>query len=380
MAGNLTPYLRILERSTPNHIIMNHVRVTTNGEPRNGHSIPEKWALGIVVEALKCKRTRLSTSVSRENLVQYIGLSSHTAVTRPTQGSEKMEGTLWIALENHLPPGSGLVQSVELAPLRGYGPGFNSWVGSSWELFSHIILYRRFEESNLGYRIFQHSIRSELSQEGGKVQLEIKNSMLYKANSLKPLKPWLGDSRAKLVFIWQEWGTKDQINAANVLSTEKAMAMVDTGMERHEQLQDKGPTQDHKDTLEQRIGKGYMCGESLDVPPYKLKEAHHCNDPAVEPVYYATQDTRGGKIVTTDICAVCYEPDDLVVKQERLESGPTKEREPLPIFRDCFDSGMHLVFSENATHFKTKGQEDKLNKEKKRKTLKAAGKRQCQKL
>jgi hypothetical protein len=51
---------------------------------------------------------------------------------------------------------------------------------------------------------------------------------------------------------------------------------------------DKGPTQNHQDTLEERIDKGYMCGESLDVPPaYNLKEAHHCNDP-VEPIYYAT--------------------------------------------------------------------------------------------
>eukprot|EP00978_Attheya_sp_CCMP212_P025557 scaffold82438_cov65-Attheya_sp.AAC.3 len=55
----------------------------------------------------------------------------------------------------------------------------------------------------------------------------------------------------------------------------------------------------------------------------------------------------------------------------------TKGREPLSICRDCFDSGMHLVFSAKATHFKTKGQEDKLNKEKKRKTLEAAGKRKC---
>ena len=34
---------------------------------------------------------------------------------------------------------------------------------------------------------------------------------------------------------------------------------------------DKGPTQgDHEDTLEQRIEKGYMCGETLDVPPMTL--------------------------------------------------------------------------------------------------------------
>ena len=153
--------------------------------------------------------------------------------------------------------------------------------------------------------------------------------------------------------------------------TEKAMEMVDAGMERHEQLQsllvvgeqndekillknnretdkrltavffhfskmrqiiwcgecgaprdvcsmfafgrDKGPTQDDKDTLEQHIEKGYMCGESLDVPPFNLKEAHRCNVP-VEPIYYATQDTRGGRIVTKDICGVCYVPDVLVAK------------------------------------------------------------------
>eukprot|EP00978_Attheya_sp_CCMP212_P026504 scaffold87321_cov37-Attheya_sp.AAC.1 len=175
------------------------------------------------------------------------------------------------------------------------------------------------------------------------------------------------------------------------MSTEKAMAMVDMGMERHEQLKslpvlgeqnnekillkenkekdkrliaaffhlskvwqiiwcgecgsprafcsmfafgrDKGPTQDHNGTLEQHIEKGYLCGEALDVPPYNLKEAHRCNDP-VGPIYYATQDTR----------------------------GLTKGREPLPISRDCFDSGM--VFSAKATNFKMKGQEDKLNKEK----------------
>eukprot|EP00978_Attheya_sp_CCMP212_P022319 scaffold66435_cov43-Attheya_sp.AAC.1 len=46
----------------------------------------------------------------------------------------------------------------------------------------------------------------------------------------------------------------------------------------------------------------------------------------------------------------------------------TKGREPLPICRDCFHSGMNPIFSAKATNFKTKGQEDKLNKEKRRKT------------
>eukprot|EP00978_Attheya_sp_CCMP212_P035907 scaffold158952_cov53-Attheya_sp.AAC.3 len=52
----------------------------------------------------------------------------------------------------------------------------------------------------------------------------------------------------------------------------------------------------------------------------------------------------------------------------------TKEREPLPICRDCFDSDMNLVFSAKATNFKTKGQENKLNKEKREKHWKQQGK------
>eukprot|EP00978_Attheya_sp_CCMP212_P005850 scaffold13054_cov70-Attheya_sp.AAC.2 len=67
---------------------------------------------------------------------------------------------------------------------------------------------------------------------------------------------------------------------------------------------------------------------------------------------------------TKDICAVCYGPDDLVLKQELLDSGLTKGREPLPIYRGCFDSGMNILFSAKATNFKMKGQEDKLKKEK----------------
>ena len=35
-------------------------------------------------------------------------------------------------------------------------------------------------------------------------------------------------------------------------------------------FRNKGPTQDDKDTLEQHIEKGYMCGDSLYIPKYNL--------------------------------------------------------------------------------------------------------------
>ena len=55
------------------------------------------------------------------------------------------------------------------------------------------------------------------------------------------------------------------------------------------------------------------CGDLLDVPPYNLNYCHCCNDP-MEPIYYATQDTKGGLIVTKDICSVCYVFEKLVAK------------------------------------------------------------------
>jgi hypothetical protein len=79
------------------------------------------------------------------------------------------------------------------------------------------------------------------------------------------------------------------------------------------------------------------------------------------------------------LCAVCYGHDTLVVHLELFESGLTKGREPLPIYRDCFDSGMTLIFLAKATNFKMKGQEDKLNKEKKN-TGSSREKEKCQKL
>jgi hypothetical protein len=67
------------------------------------------------------------------------------------------------------------------------------------------------------------------------------------------------------------------------------------------------------------------------------------------------------------------------IYQGRIEIAHhlTKGREPLPIYRDCFDSGTNLVLSAKATNFKTKGQEDKLNTEKN--TGSIAGKRKCRK-
>jgi hypothetical protein len=80
-----------------------------------------------------------------------------------------------------------------------------------------------------------------------------------------------------------------------------------------------------------------MCGEALDVPPYNLKEAHHCNEP-VETIYYTTRDTRGGKIVTKDIGAVCYGPDDLVLNRNFLIQDSKKGEDD-----HCQSAGTALI-------------------------------------
>mmetsp|Transcript_37401 Transcript_37401/g.54748 ORF Transcript_37401/g.54748 Transcript_37401/m.54748 type:complete len:144 (-) Transcript_37401:153-584(-) len=126
-------------------------------------------------------------------------------------------------------------------------------------------------------------------------------------------------------------------------------------------------------------GGGYMCGESLEVPFYHVREAHMCNDP-VEPQYYSTNDTRGGRVLRKSVCAICYESEGLVPKKEVLNSRSTGGKDVLPICRYCFEGGITVVTSSaKAVNQKRKREEEKKHKETQRKKAVAAGRRKARK-
>ena len=57
-----------------------------------------------------------------------------------------------------------------------------------------------------------------------------------------------------------------------------------------------------------------MCGWALGAPFYNVKEVHHCYDP-IEPHYYPTEDTSGGRVLTKNICARCYSTKSIMTKR-----------------------------------------------------------------
>eukprot|EP00978_Attheya_sp_CCMP212_P018140 scaffold49260_cov63-Attheya_sp.AAC.1 len=119
----------------------------------------------------------------------------------------------------------------------------------------------------------------------------------------------------------------------------------------------KKPNKRDYDKMKCRIeGGGYMC---------------------VEPHYYSTNDTRGGRVLTKIVCAVCYESDGLVLKKEVLNSKSTGGRDVLPICHYCFEeSGITVVASlAAAVNQKCKWKEEKKDKETRRNKAVAAGHR-----
>ena len=57
---------------------------------------------------------------------------------------------------------------------------------------------------------------------------------------------------------------------------------------------------------------------------------------------------RGGRRVTSverNICAICYVTDEILSKDEIRQGRDLGGKTPLPVCRDCFDSGVKPAFS-----------------------------------
>ena len=93
-----------------------------------------------------------------------------------------------------------------------------------------------------------------------------------------------------------------------------------------------------------RIEDGYVCGQVLDAPFYYVKEVHHCYGP-IEPHYYATGDTEGGRVLRKNICARCHGTESIMSTYELQKLRDTNGKELLPMCRYCFGVDIPLMFS-----------------------------------
>ena len=109
-----------------------------------------------------------------------------------------------------------------------------------------------------------------------------------------------------------------------------------------------GPTMEELQTLEREIENiGYICGDKMSGYDGGTKcfsrRAIRCGEPIEAHFYDPNTGSRGGRRVTSaerNICAICYVNDEILSKDEIRQGRDLGGKTPLPMCRDCFDSGV----------------------------------------
>lgn len=87
-----------------------------------------------------------------------------------------------------------------------------------------------------------------------------------------------------------------------------------------------------------------------------------CGHPIESTYYNPNSGTKGGRIVTEDICAVCYATGDLVTPDEMKRSLDLGGKTPLTICRCCLESGVEPPCSGGRTNVRQATEQAKATK------------------
>jgi hypothetical protein len=111
----------------------------------------------------------------------------------------------------------------------------------------------------------------------------------------------------------------------------------------------KGPTKNELEDLEASLENGYICGNSIQDNNNDwlcVRRVSRCGD-YIEYQYYNpnTGGLKGGRILTPDICAICYDTDDIVSADEICKERDMGGKNPLLVCRYCFDKNIEMPCS-----------------------------------
>jgi hypothetical protein len=107
-----------------------------------------------------------------------------------------------------------------------------------------------------------------------------------------------------------------------------------------------GPTKRELENLEKLLKRdGYICGSAIKGGKFFARQTLLCCSPIELEYYNPTTGTKGGRIVTEDICALCYVKDDLVTPNKIKKSVNIGGRISLTICIGCFESRVELPCS-----------------------------------
>ena len=76
-----------------------------------------------------------------------------------------------------------------------------------------------------------------------------------------------------------------------------------------------------------------MCGSNVSVSKFYIQRKIQCED-CVESHYYnpAGNSTRGNRVTTEEVCAMCYFPGDIVSRVEIIRKRDVGGKNPLPVY------------------------------------------------
>mmetsp|Transcript_38199 Transcript_38199/g.62502 ORF Transcript_38199/g.62502 Transcript_38199/m.62502 type:complete len:137 (-) Transcript_38199:7-417(-) len=111
--------------------------------------------------------------------------------------------------------------------------------------------------------------------------------------------------------------------------------------------------------------KGYNCGDKIGVDKFYARRALMCGHQIESTYYNPNTGTKGGRIITEGICALCYVNDDLVTPNELMKSLNLSRKAPLTICRGCFESGIEPPSSGGRTNVRQAAQQNKVTKKRK---------------
>ena len=115
--------------------------------------------------------------------------------------------------------------------------------------------------------------------------------------------------------------------------------------------------------LQEKIEYAYLCGDSISVEAFLIKQQHRCEEYVESWYYYPVTGLRGGRIKTKENFAVCYDENDLMQHSEiERSSRYTGGEIPLPVCTGCFNLGVKLPTSGGRISKKVSAQNEKANK------------------
>ncbi len=93
-----------------------------------------------------------------------------------------------------------------------------------------------------------------------------------------------------------------------------------------------------------------------------------------------TSGTKGGRIETQDVCAICFSDTNIVRHEEIMTKRDLKGKNPLVVCRWCFDSGVDVLTAGGKTNISMKKQQEEMSKRKRIHDAVQSGRRKGRKM